>query len=198
MTSARTNNCWSAATSTPGSGTCSTVIFIPGLHRMRSFRSAQTQHSDASPDKIVRLFQSETAEIIEAPEPFGVRATVYVLAAFLVGLIVVSLVTRLDRVVTSVSAHIVTTQPTVVLQALDPSLIKTIDVREGQRVKAGEVLATLDPTFAAADVGTLKTQIASFEAQIARCEAELAKRPFEPPQSVDPAAAQYGQLQKAL
>lgn len=164
---------------------------------MKSFRSAPLPHSDDAPDKIVRLFQSETAEILEAPEPRGVRSMVYVLGAFLVSLIVLSLVTRLDRVVTSISGSIVTTQPTVVVQALDPSLIKTIEVREGQRVKAGEVLATLDPTFATADVGALRLQLASLDAQIARCEAELANRPFVPPESADPAVARYGQLQKS-
>src|SRR5204862_4344165 len=80
---------------------------------------------------------------------------------------------------------------------LDPSLIKTIDVREGERVKAGEVLATLDPTFASADVSALKSQIASLDAQIVRCEAELAKGPYLPPPTTDPAATQYGQLQKS-
>ncbi len=163
---------------------------------MKSFRSAPLR-SDAPPDKIVRLFQSETAEILEAPEPRGVRSMVYVLGAFLVSLLVLSLVTRLDRVVMSVSGKIVTTEPTVVVQALDPSIIKTLQVREGQRVKAGDLLATLDPTFAAADVDALKLQIASLDAQIDRCEAELAGRPFEPPASPDPAVARYGQLQKA-
>ena len=127
---------------------------------MRSFRS-DPLHSNAAPDKMVRLFQSETAEIVEAPEPFGVRATLYVLTAFFLTLIAVTLFTRLDRVVTSTSARVVTTQPTIVVQALDASLIKTIEVREGQRVSAGDVLATLDPTFAAADVGALTMQIAS-------------------------------------
>jgi hemolysin D len=84
-----------------------------------------------------------------------------------------------------------------VVQALDPSIIKTLEVHEGQRVKAGEVLATLDPTFATADVSALNLQLASLNAQIARSEAELAQRPFEPPASADPAAARYGELQKA-
>jgi len=147
---------------------------------------------------MVRLFQSETAEIIEAPEPFGVRATLYVVGGFFVALIVVAMVTRLDRVVASSFGHIVTTQPTVVMQALDPSLIKTIDVREGERVKAGEVLATLDPTFAAADVGALTQQIDSLDAQIARCEAELANRPYDPAPAQDPTTDRYVQLQRSL
>jgi HlyD family secretion protein len=70
---------------------------------MRSFRS-DPLHSNAAPDKMVRLFQSETAEIIEAPEPFGVRATLYVVAAFLVAMIAVAMFTRLDRVVSSSSS----------------------------------------------------------------------------------------------
>jgi len=164
---------------------------------MRSFRSDPALRSNATPDRIVRLFQSETAEILEAPEPFGVRATLYVVAAFFVALIVLGLVTRLDRVVTSTSGHIVTTESTVVLQALDPSLIKTIDVREGERVKAGEVLATLDPTFAAADVGALQQQVASLDAQIARCEAELANRPYDPTPAADPTMDRYVQLQRS-
>ena len=163
---------------------------------MRSFRSDRLR-SNAPPDQLVRLFQSETAEIIEAPEPFGVRATLYVVGAFFVAMIVVALVTRLDRVVTSSSGHIVTTRPTVVMQALDPSLIKTIEVREGERVKAGAVLATLDPTFAAADVGALTQQVASLDAQIARCEAELANRSYDPAPAKDPTTDRYVQLQRS-
>ncbi len=163
---------------------------------MKSFRSDRLLNK-APNDKVVRLFQSETAEIIEAPEPAGVRSTVYVVAALVVAVVGLSAVTKLDRVVSSISGTIVTTQPTVVLQALDSSVIKTIDVREGQRVKAGDVLATLDPTFATADVDALKLQISSLDAQIGRCEAELANRPFQPPPSADPATVRYDDLQRA-
>src|SRR6266853_3899516 len=195
-TSARMRNCSTAATFTAAFGTNSTGTSLPGLRRMKSFRS-RARRSDPAPDQLVRLFQSETAEILESPEPSGVRATVYVLAGFMVALLLVAVFVRLDRVVYS-SGQVVTTQSTLVIQALDPSLIKTIEVREGERVKAGEVLATLDPTFASADVSALKSQIASLNAQIARGEAELAGKPsYEPPTSDDPAAAQYGALQKS-
>src|SRR5260370_30953939 len=184
-------SCSSVATSMPGCGICSIGTSRPGLNRMRSFRSDRALHSNAAPDRIVRLFQSETAEILEAPEPFGVRATLYVVAAFFVAIIVVALVTRLDRVVTSSSGHIVTTEPTVVMQALDPSLIKTIEVREGERVKAGQVLATLDPTFAAADVGGFQQQLASLDTPIPRCAAELANRAYDPAPAQDPTTDRY-------
>lgn len=162
---------------------------------MKSFRSDLASRN-ATPENIVRLFQSETSEILAAPEPWRVRATLLTLAVMIVALLVAATFTRLDRVVAS-KGQIVTTEPTIVLQALDPSLIKTIEAREGQRVKAGEVLATLDPTFAAADVSALNLQLASLNAQIARCEAELAQHPFDPLPSPDPAVERYNGLQKA-
>jgi hemolysin D len=165
---------------------------------MRSFRSDLTPLNKAAPDKVVRLFQSETAEIIEAPEPAGVRVTFHLLAVFLVALLVLALVTRLDRVVSSTSGTMVTTQPTSVVQALDASIIKSISVRDGERVKAGDELATLDPTFAAADVEALRLQIASLDAQVARCEAELANRPYDPKPTANAAENRYAELQKAL
>ena len=54
------------------------------------------------------------------------------------------------------------------------------------RSKKGQLLATLDPTFANADVMQYKLQMASAEAQIARDEAELARRPFQFKETSDP------------
>jgi hemolysin D len=162
---------------------------------MKSFRSAPAS-PDTTPENVIRVFQSETSEILAAPEPRRVRATLLVLTAMVVSLLGAATFTRLDRVVAS-KGQIVTTEPTIVLQALDASIIKTLDVHEGQRVKAGQVLATLDPTFAAADVSALNLQLASLNAQIARCEAELAQKPFDPPANPDPAVVRYDELQKA-
>ena len=52
------------------------------------------------------------------------------------------------------------------------------------------MLATLDPTFAAADVKQLKQQVAGLRAQIARDDAQLNNHPFVAPQETDPDAAQ--------
>jgi HlyD family secretion protein len=99
-------------------------------------------------------------------------------------------------VVSSTAGKIVTIEPTVVLGALDPSIIKTIDVGEGQQVHKGEVLATLDPTFTTADVGALKSQVANYTAEIARCQAELAQKPFDMPPQTDPVANRFISAQR--
>lgn len=152
---------------------------------------------EASPDRLIRLFQSETAEIREGPEPLQLRLTLYALASLLVSMIVIAVLMPMDRVVTSSAGVVVTTEPIVVLQALDPSIIKSLDIQDGDRVKDGQLLATLDPTLAAADVSALRLQIASLEAEIARCEAELAQQPFDPPAATLPGAAGYMALQKS-
>ena len=115
----------------------------------------------------------------------------------LASLLVVSLVTTMDRVVVSQYGTIVPLRAINVYQALDASIIKTVDVREGDRVEAGQLLATLDPTFAAADVQQLRSQIASLEAQIARDEAELAGKPLMFAETSDPEKKKYQALQLA-
>ena len=150
----------------------------------------------AAPDRQVRIFQSETAEILNGPQPSRAMLAVLVLASAFIGVLLIAACIRVDRVVASVSGTVVTVEPTVVLGALDQSIIRTIDVSEGQRVGKGELLATLDPTFTTADVGALKAQVASLTAQIARCNAELAQKPFDMALTNDPAANVYINAQR--
>ena len=146
----------------------------------------------------VRQFQSETEAIRELPEPVAVRMTLFVLVGFLLIGVAFMFLTKLDRVVTSQGGKIVPVGQINVFQALDTSIIKSIDVREGDQVKAGQLLATLDPTFAAADVNQLRLQIASLEAQVVRDEAELSGKPLVFPDRQDPEFRNYAALQKAL
>lgn len=165
---------------------------------MNLLRFVLSVRHETSPDRMIRLFQSETSEICEGPEPVQLRLTLYVLSTFLASLIAVAALMQMDRVVTSTLGVVVTTKPTIVLQALDPSIIKSIDVQEGDRVKVGRLLATLDPTFAAADVSALRLQLASLDAQIARCEAEIAREPYHQANGAFPEAASYAALQQSF
>jgi HlyD family secretion protein len=160
------------------------------------FRSAPAAQLSPSPDALIRVFQSETGEIREDPEPAQLRLTLYAVVALFAAMLAITVFMQMNRVVTSTAGQIVTTEPTIVLQALDPSIIKTLDTQEGERVKGGQLLATLDPTFAAADVEEAASQIASLTAQIARAEAELAHRDFNPLPGTTLEAA-YMALQRA-
>src|SRR5690606_39645714 len=63
-------------------------------------------------------------------------------------------------------------------QPLETAIIRSIDVKIGDTVHAGQRLASLDPTFASADSEQLKGRIQGFDAQINRISAELDGRPF--------------------
>lgn len=164
---------------------------------------------------VVRQFQSETDAIREAPHPIATRVTIFLLTAMLVISVALMFVTKLDRVVVSVNVsgpspspssstgntgggRIVTRAELLnVYQPLDNSIIKSIDVREGEQVMAGQLLATLDQTFADADVYQYKLQLANSEAQIARDEAELALRAPIFRETTDPDFLKYQKIQQA-
>jgi hemolysin D len=148
---------------------------------------------------VIKQFQSETESIRESAEPVRTRATVWCLGALLVSFLGVAGFTRLDRVVESGQGKIVTVDSINTFQALDDaSIIKSIDVHDGQQVQAGQLLATIDPTFTTADVTQLTQQIASLDAQIVRDQAELAKKPLVFPTNMSPELTYYAGLQKAL
>jgi len=146
----------------------------------------------------VRQFQSEIDAIRHEDEPLSVRATVLVFGAACLVLALILAIARVDRVVSSTGGKIVSVDAPLVLQALDPSIVKSIDVREGEVVEKDRLLATLDPTFAVADVHQLQEQIDSLNAQITREEAELAHKAPDFLSTSDPSWQRYAALQKAL
>ena len=123
-------------------------------------------------------FQWPSTAIVNAPVPRSARGIVWVIASMVVALIAVLGLIPIDRVVTA-RGIVVSQSPTILLQPLDTAIVRSIDVRDGQEVRAGQVLARLDPTFATADVATLEAQLSSHEAEVARLQAEAAGHPFD-------------------
>ncbi|GGC85376.1 HlyD family type I secretion periplasmic adaptor subunit [Chelatococcus reniformis] len=149
-------------------------------------------------DQIIRSFQSETHRLINRGGPPTSGLIVWALAALLTGGIAVSTVVDFDRDIESESGKIVTTDGVRTIQALDASIIKTVEVHEGDRIAKGQLLATLDPTFAAADAGQLEQQIASLDAQMIRAEAERRGETPQFPAEPSAAMAPYVALQVGL
>lgn len=63
------------------------------------------------------------------------------------------------------------------VQHREGGVVKAIDVVEGQRVRAGQVLVELAPDDVGAQAAALRSQILSLEAQKARLMAEIENRP---------------------
>jgi len=122
-------------------------------------------------------FQSPSSAIITTPIPLAARNIVWVVSSmFAIALVAMALI-PVDRVVTA-QGKVVSQTSTLVVQPLETAIVRSIEVHNGESVHAGQVLARLDPTFAAADVGALAAQVASLQAQVSMLQAEADGRPF--------------------
>lgn len=157
---------------------------------MTQWQLTSSSRSDAA---VLESFQSETGALLADRGPLIARWALRLSAAALASAIVASGFVKIDRMVTG-SGHIYSLQPTMVVQSLDRAIITSLRVREGDHVSAGQLLATLDPTFAAADVAQLNVQIESLNATIARLEAEHEGREL----STTDVPARYVAIQQAL
>ena len=138
---------------------------------------------------VSHAFQPDAIELDAAQPPVAAHAVLYTLLALIAIALVWASVSKVDVVVTA-QGKIVTDAQTVVIQPLETSVIRSLDIRVGQLVKKGEVIATLDPTFAEADVTQAKQRIASLAAEIARLEAEQGDKPYRPRPNDQDAALQ--------
>ena len=130
-------------------------------------------------------FLPDADEIERRPLPGYARITIHGLSAMLVCFLVWSHFAEIDEVVKA-QGRLATPSSNIVVQPIQTSIIRSIDVRIGQVVKKGQRLATLDPTDADADQAQLSIKFHSLDTQVKRLEAELAG------QGPAPAAAAAG------
>ena len=117
-------------------------------------------------------FQSDSIEIERRPPPVVSRVTLYGLTLLIISAVTWASLSQMDEIVTA-QGELVTTQPTIIIQPLETSIIRSLDVKPGDLVRKGQTLATLDPTFSEADFNQQRARHATLNAQIARLEAEL-------------------------
>ena len=117
-------------------------------------------------------FLPDADEIERRPLPPFARITVHALATMLVCFLVWASIAEIDEVVKA-QGRLTTPLSNIVVQPIETSIIRSIDVRIGQVVKKGERLATLDPTDADADQAQLRLKFDSLDTQVKRLDAEL-------------------------
>jgi len=124
-------------------------------------------------------FHSPTAALTVAPALHGARGTIWVVCSLAAACIGAAALIPIDKVVTS-QGKIVAQSATSVVQPLETAIIRSIDVKEGQVVRKGDLLARLDPTFATADAAALESQVASLTAEVERLQAEASGKTYAP------------------
>ena len=122
-------------------------------------------------------FQSPSAAVLALPVPRAARGIIWVVTSLFAACILALGLIKIDRVV-SAQGKVVSQAATIVVQPLETAIVRSIDVKEGQLVHAGDVLARLDPTFATADLGALAVQVGALQAEVSRLQAEAQGQPF--------------------
>lgn len=125
----------------------------------------------------VMEYQPDAVEIEERPVPGRVRWVLYVILGSLVAVVVGAVIFKVDRIVVA-QGKLITTSPTLVIQSLNTAVIRSIEVQVGESVEKGQLLATMDSTFASADLTQLTRQAHVIGAQVRRIQAELKGKPF--------------------
>jgi HlyD family secretion protein len=151
---------------------------VSRLAKVRELFSFGKKSKNPEPGATALEFLPDADAIERNPLPVSARITLHVLATALLSFIVWASLSNMDLIVTA-RGRLVTPLPNIVVQPLETSIIQSIDVRQGQIVKKGERLATLDPTFTEADEAQLQTRLHSLDNQQERLDAALSGRKSE-------------------
>ncbi len=148
------------------------------------------------PEKRARRSEYEIAflpaalEVVEKPpSPAGRAIGTTIIAFFCLALAWAALGT-VDIVATA-PGKIVPAGRTKVIQPFETGVVRAIHVRDGQSVKAGELLIELDPTMSGAELEHMKSDLLAAQLDFARYRAALAGQEnpldaFQPPKDATP------------
>ncbi|WP_395140324.1 HlyD family type I secretion periplasmic adaptor subunit [Schlegelella aquatica] len=136
-----------------------------------------------------------------APNPQG-RRVLWAILGLIAFLILWALLGRLD-IVAVAEGKLVPASYLKIVQPSEAGIVKEILVREGETVRAGQVLMRMDALITEADLAAIAAEHARRRLQLARIDAELGDKSFQPEVQapatlVREAAAQYQANRDAL
>ncbi len=114
-----------------------------------SWRAQNEADADAKP-RSDHEFLPAALEIMEKPPSPGLRWLMLGLCGLFTIALIWSIVGKVD-VVAVASGRVVPSGNVKIIQPIETGMIRAIHVRNGQRVRAGQLLVELDPTIASAD-----------------------------------------------
>ncbi|MEO0062573.1 MAG: hypothetical protein RLZZ08_1133 [Pseudomonadota bacterium] len=114
---------------------------------------------------------------------FHARALILLSAVAVAGCVTWAGFAQIDQV-SRATGQVIPAGRVQVIQSLDGGVIAAINVREGDRVRKGQVLVSLDRVKISAAVDEGRAKVAALKTTRARLEAELFNRPLSFPQDV--------------
>jgi hemolysin D len=168
------------------------VLQADDASHARAKRAAESQLPLA-----VLEFESPSAAIIATPIPSLSRATNLLVFLMVIALLVAAALIHIDKIV-STSGKLVAAATNIVLPPFDQTTVESINVRKGDIVRKGQVLARLNPTFTAADRTAMKDQVDLLGAKAARLQAQITGGKYVPDPSNPHAALQASILDQEI
>ena len=141
---------------------------------------ARGQTSQAVSDVTVKPV-AHASHIGELDPPHRSRATLLVFMLSLIALVYWASVGKIDQV-TRAQGQVIAAERTQIIQSPDGGVLTVLHVKEGDSVKAGQLLATLQKERAQAAVSDTRAKVAALRITLARLQAEIFEKPlqFEP------------------
>jgi hemolysin D len=139
------------------------------------FRAAwQIRHQLDAPARLGSelAFLPATLELVETPVHPAPRWAMRTIVALVFITILIALIGRLDIVATA-KGKLIPNARVKIIQPAITGVVRQINVRDGQEVKAGETLIILDATQAAADSDKARQSVTDAQLAIARSQALL-------------------------
>jgi len=137
-------------------------------------------------------FLPAALEITDTPPSPSLRALSYIICGFTTFFLVWAVVGEVD-IVASAEGRVIPSGYSKLVQPLETGIVRAIHVRDGVRVKAGDLLVELDSTGTGAERERMSQQQLAAELQAARMRALLSARDtaharslFRPPEGADP------------
>ena len=156
------------------------------LFKFPGFTDPEPDYHDFSPP-LLRLQES-------APNPLG-RKVLWTLLILLACLILWAIVGRLD-IVAVAEGKLIPQSYLKIVQPTDAGIVKEILVREGELVKAGQILMRMDPLITNADSDSIAAEHDRKRLTLRRIDAELNNLAFlasasDPPELARQLLSQY-------
>jgi hemolysin D len=117
-----------------------------------------------------REFLPAALEVLETPPSPTGRLLAIMIGVFFMIAVAWSFLGKVDVIATA-PGRLLPSGKTKVIQPLDPGVVKSIEVQDGQHVKAGQLLISLDPTSVGADRDRLAHDLLQTRLDVARLTA---------------------------
>lgn len=160
----------------------------------RNILSFPQRRADRQPERRREeiAFLPAALEIVETPpSPVG-RAVVWTIVAVFCAALAWASLGTVDIVAIALG-KIIPSGRTKTIQPFETGVVRAIAVRDGQAVKAGDVLIELDPTITGAELGRLRNDLLTVRLDAARLGAALSRgdpqADFKPPPEAPAAVA---------